>query len=133
MLSQSSPCPRSTRRCLVDPARDPHLDEAARCGRLSSGAWGKERRGAKELRSLLADEGFELRGPEIVLIAESFDPEVILAAEWLAKFRIPIAAFSDFRRRVQGDTLISIDQTFPLPGVDDLYVLRSARAVEGED
>ncbi|HZS59952.1 MAG TPA: hypothetical protein VFA43_11835 [Gemmatimonadaceae bacterium] len=67
------------------------------------------------------------------MIAESFDPEVILAAEWLAKFRIPIAAFSDFRRRVQGDTLISIDQTFPLPGVDDLYVLRSARAVEGED
>lgn len=87
---------------------------------------------ADELRSLLAGEGFSLGDPEIVLIAESFDPEVILAAEWLAQFAVPITAFAIAGVEYQGDTLISIDQKFPLPGVDDLYVRRSVRAARGE-
>lgn len=83
---------------------------------------------ADELRSLLSGGSFELETPEIVLIAESFDPEVILAADWLGRFEVPISAFAITAVEHEGSTLISLDQKFPLPGVDDLYVRRSARA-----
>lgn len=82
---------------------------------------------AEELRSLLDGDNFELGDPEIILIAESFDPEVILAAEWLAKFGVPVSAFAISAVEHQGDTLISIDQRFPLAGVDDVYVRRASR------
>lgn len=82
----------------------------------------------EELRSLLGDEAFELRDPEIVLIAESFDPEVILAAEWLSQFGVPISAYAISGVEHGGDTLISIDQRFPLAGVDDVYVRRTNRS-----
>ena len=88
--------------------------------------------GADELRSLLSGDAFELRPPEIVLIAESFDPEVILAADWLGSFEVPISAFALTAVEHRGDTLISLDQKFPLPGVDDLYVRRSVRAAGAE-
>lgn len=87
----------------------------------------KDDEDAEELRSLLQDEAFELRDPEIVLVAESFDPEVILAAEWLAQFGVPISAFAISGVEHHGDTLISIDQRFPLAGVDDVYVRRTSR------
>lgn len=93
---------------------------------------GRDDEGADELRSLLGEEAFELRSPEIVLIAESFDPEVILAADWLGAFEVPISAFALTAVEHRGDTLISLDQKFPLPGVDDLYVRRSTRAVGAE-
>jgi hypothetical protein len=89
---------------------------------------GKDDEDAEELRSLLDDDAFELRDPEVVLVAESFDPEVILAAEWLSKFGVPISAFAISAVEHRGDTLISIDQRFPLPGVDDVYVRRTNRA-----
>ncbi len=89
---------------------------------------GKTDEEAEELRSLLDDDAFELRDPEIILVAESFDPEVILAAEWLSQFGVPISAFSISGVEHKGDTLISIDQRFPLAGVDDVYVRRAGRA-----
>lgn len=87
----------------------------------------KDDEDAEELRSLLEDEAFQLGEPEIVLIAESFDPEVILAAEWLSKFGVPISAFAISGVEHRGDTLITIDQRFPLAGVDDVYVRRTSR------
>lgn len=84
---------------------------------------------AQELRSLLEDEAFQLGDPEIVLIAESFDPEVILAAEWLSQFGVPISAFAISAVEHRGDTLITIDQRFPLAGVDDVYVRRASRGL----
>lgn len=82
----------------------------------------------EELRSLLLGEGFELTSPEIVLIAESFDPEVILAADWLSEFGVPISAFTVSAVDYRGDVLISLDQKFPLPGLDDVYVRRTKRS-----
>ncbi len=82
----------------------------------------------EELRSLLADAGFELSSPEVVLVAETFEPEVILAADWLGQFGVPITAFALSVVEHRGDTLLSIDQKFPLAGVDDVYVRRSRRA-----
>lgn len=82
----------------------------------------------EELRSLLEGDAFELKGPEIILIAESFDPEVILGAEWLSQFGVPISAFAISAVEHQGEILISIDQRFPLSGVDDVYVHRTSYA-----
>ncbi|MEZ4222317.1 MAG: hypothetical protein R3B13_15375 [Polyangiaceae bacterium] len=83
--------------------------------------------GAEELRSLLRGDAFELRSPEIVLVAESFDPEVILAADWLGNFEVPISAFALTAVEHEGATLISLDQRFPLFGLDDVYTRRAAR------
>lgn len=88
---------------------------------------GKNDEQSEELRSLLEDEGFELATPEIVVIAESFDPEVILSADWLGDFGVPISAFAVSAIDHGGETLISLDQKFPLLGLDDVYVRRTNR------
>jgi len=88
---------------------------------------GKSDEQSDELRSLLENEGFELRTAEIVIIAESFDPEVILSADWLGDFGVPISAFAVSAVDHGGETLISLDQKFPLLGLDDVYVGRSVR------
>ena len=89
---------------------------------------GKNDDDTEELRSLLDDEGFALGSPKVVLIAETFDPEVILAADWLSEFGVSIVAFAVEVVTHGGETLLSIDQKFPLAGVDDAYVRRSRRA-----
>jgi len=86
---------------------------------------GKVDEQSEELRSLLEDDGFELGTPEIVLIAESFDPEVILTSDWLAEFEIPISAFAITAVTHKGETLLAVDQKFPLLGLDDVYVKRN--------
>jgi hypothetical protein len=87
---------------------------------------------AEELRSLLNDEAFQLGDPQVVLVAEAFDPEVILAADWLSTFGVPISAYAVSAVEYRGDCLISIDQKFPLAGIDDVYVRRSGRTKGGE-
>ena len=87
---------------------------------------------ADELRSLLNDETFQLSDPQVVLIAEAFDPEVILSADWLSNFGVPILAFAASPIEYRGDTLISIDQKFPLAGIDDVYIRRAFRRNQGE-
>lgn len=93
--------------------------------RFSTALGTRSDEGAMELRSLLSDPAFKIGAPEIVLMAESFDPEVILAAEWLDSFNISLSAFSISGVEHQEDTLISIDQRFPLARIDDLYVRRA--------
>jgi len=88
---------------------------------------------ADDLRSILQSETLELQAPEIVLIAESFSPEAILGAEWLAGFGVPISAFAISAVEHRGDTLVSIQQRFPLAGVDDVYVGRSKRTAPPMD
>ncbi len=63
----------------------------------------------------------------VVLMAEAFDPEVILSADWLAKFDVPIMAFGITPAVLGDDILLSISQRFPLPGLEDLYQARSRR------
>ena len=79
---------------------------------------------AEDLRAMLRSDGFSLADPCIVLLAESFDPEVILSADWLAEFGVSIQAFAISVLEHGDDTLLSIDQRFPLLGVDDVYVRR---------
>lgn len=82
----------------------------------------------EEIRILLSHEDFRFASPEVVLIAESFDPEVILTADWLASFGVSITAFSISGVEHRGDTLITIDQKFPVAGIDEVYVSRGRRA-----
>lgn len=82
---------------------------------------------AEELRGLMEGEDFELEGPEVVLVAESFDPEVILAADWLADFGVPISAFAITTVDHMGELLLAVDQKFPLLGLDDVYVSRGRK------
>jgi hypothetical protein len=87
---------------------------------------------AEELRGLLEEEEFELEGPEVVLVAESFDPEVILAADWLADFGVPISAFAISTVDHKGELLLAVDQKFPLLGLDDVYVGRGRATEDAE-
>lgn len=79
---------------------------------------------SEELLALLRGGGFELQEPRIVLLAESFDPEVILASDWLANFGVDISAYAIAPLSFSNETFLSIDQRFPLLGVDDVYTRR---------
>ncbi len=78
----------------------------------------------EELLAIVRDDAFSLQDPQIVLLAESYDPEVILAADWLSEYGVEISAFTISVVDHGGETLLSIDQRFPLPGLDDLYERR---------
>jgi hypothetical protein len=82
----------------------------------------------QELRRLLENDGFELKAPNVVLLAESFDPEVILTARWLSEFQVSISAFAISAVDDASGTLLSIEQRFPLLGLEDVYVSRGRRA-----
>ncbi len=83
-----------------------------------------------DLADFLDGEGFELGEPRLVLIAEAFDPEVIIAAEWLASYGLDVTAFAISLLQHQGALFMSIDQRYPLPGLDDVYESRVRRRVE---
>ncbi len=99
--------------------------------------WGKERylallaartdEDSQEIRRILESDSFELKAPNVVLIAESFDPEVILTARWLSEFQLSISAFAISAVDDASGTLLSIDQRFPLLGLEDVYVNRARR------
>jgi hypothetical protein len=80
-----------------------------------------------DIAELLADDNLQLDTPRVVLIAEGFEPEVILAADWLSGFGVDIAAYAINLVRHGGETLMSIDQRFPLLGLADTYEARSKR------
>ena len=79
---------------------------------------------------MLRDESLEVGSPRIILLAESYDPEVILTADWLSGFGVDIAAFTVSSLTHNDETFLSIDQRFPLLAVDDLYVTRGKRTVK---
>jgi hypothetical protein len=60
--------------------------------------------------------------PIVVLIAESFEPEVILATDWLSqKHAVTLYCFSLKLLGFGDDLLLEIQQDYPLKGVHDLY------------
>jgi hypothetical protein len=81
----------------------------------------------EEIRDRLRSEAFALQPPEVVLVAESFDPEVILTAEWLSKFQLSVTAFRITAVDDASGTLLSVEQRYPLLGLDDVYVARARR------
>lgn len=86
-----------------------------------------------ELIDLL--QGTEL-SPEtqVVLVAEGFDPEVILTADWLATTHsVRIAAFSIQTYSMGDSVFLSCDQRYPLRELSEVYEVRKRRVAARRD
>ena len=83
------------------------------------------------LASLVGDD-FEPGPPRIILLAESFDAEVILTADWLRGFGVDICAYAVVPLELAGETFLLLDRRFPLAGLDDLYRVRRSRPAAAE-
>lgn len=84
------------------------------------------------LPAVLGDD-FIAGSPRIILLAESFDPEVILTADWLRGFGVDICAYAISAVDFAGQTVLRLDRRFPLAGLDDLYHARRPRPAPAED
>lgn len=64
----------------------------------------------------------------IVLVAEKFDPEVIIASDWLLEqFKVDVTAFGIEVFKRKDDIYLSFNQKFPLPELHETYVARTQR------
>ena len=72
-------------------------------------------------------------GIKIVLIAEYFDPEVILAADWLKSvYDVNICAYTIKLHKFGGKLLLDIEQKYPLKELSDVYEPRKKRIDDNE-
>jgi hypothetical protein len=75
---------------------------------------------AEEITRLLELERIDFANPRIILLAESFEPEVILSSNWLAAYHVPILAFSINPVEHDGEVMLTNVQKFPLPELEDV-------------
>jgi hypothetical protein len=79
---------------------------------------------ADDVRCLM--EGVEsLPAPRIVLVAEGYDPEVILTADFLRNHDIDITAIAVSLVKHDNELLMTFDRRYPLPGLEDTYTARA--------
>ena len=65
---------------------------------------------------------------KIVLVAEGFDPEVILTANWLAEgYSVDISAYAIDVLKSGEETFITVEQRYPLKDREESYELRGKR------
>lgn len=91
---------------------------------------GKE--GYDAANTILSD-GEAMQDPRIILVAESYDPEVILTADFLLQRNIDVEAYSVGAAKLDDRILLSFSKKFPLPGLDDAYVPRAREKKEISD
>ena len=66
---------------------------------------------------------------KIILLSETYDPEVIITAEWLSRtYRVDIIAFAATVLKLESDTFINFEQRLPLKELADVYERRGQRA-----
>ncbi|MCB9092165.1 MAG: hypothetical protein H6620_06355 [Halobacteriovoraceae bacterium] len=89
-----------------------------------------------QLISEVEDLEDELSGIEdvskvkIILIAEKFDPEVMISSDWLySNFDLDITTFSINVFSKNDDIYFNFTQTYPLPELKDAYEMRSRKRV----
>lgn len=63
---------------------------------------------------------------KIILIAESFDPEVIVTADWLTSFSVSIYAYALDIHRHGDESFLTVDQRYPLRELSDAYEPRKS-------
>lgn len=64
----------------------------------------------------------------VVLVAEKFDPEVIITSDWLfEQFKVDITAFGIDVFNKKDEIFLTFSQKFPLPELHDSYVARATR------
>jgi hypothetical protein len=72
-------------------------------------------------------------GIKIILIAEYFDPETILAADWLKnEHNLNITAFKIQLHKFDQKILLEIDQKYPLKELSDAYEARKRKLSQQE-
>jgi hypothetical protein len=79
----------------------------------------------QELLDLIKDNEIN---PEvkIILVAEYYDPEVILTADWLStRYGVNISIFSVAMHRLGTEMFLTVEQRYPLKGLKDTYEERS--------
>lgn len=65
---------------------------------------------------------------QIILVAEQFDPEVVLTSEWLfSKHKVNISLFSISLHKHEDRIYFSFDKKFPIFEIDDIYVSRAKK------
>jgi len=66
---------------------------------------------------------------KIILVAESYDPEVILAADWLSgHYGVLFTVFSASFHKYGGEVIVNLEQRLPLKELQDLYEVRGSRS-----
>ena len=77
-----------------------------------------------EAKELIEDVEFN-KQIKIILIAESFDPEVIITADWLvSNYGLDITVFSVELNKVKEDLFFDVDQKYPLAELSQTYQAR---------
>jgi hypothetical protein len=72
-------------------------------------------------------------GIRIVLIAEYFDPEVILATDWLrSAHNVQISAYTIQLHKLDDKVLFDIEQKYPLKELSDVYEARKKKQIQNE-
>jgi len=83
-----------------------------------------------DLKELFQNEEIDF-GIKIVLIAESFEPEVILTSDWLRTiYGLNISAYTIKLHKFNGKILMDIEQKYPLKELSDVYEARRKRSIE---
>ena len=68
---------------------------------------------------------------KVILVAEEYDPEVILTADWLkSNYSVDISAYAIELNKSQNDLILSVTQRYPLIGIEDTYKFRSRRHID---
>ena len=66
---------------------------------------------------------------KIILVAESYDPEVILAADWLSShYGVFVTVFSASCHKCGNEVIVNLEQRLPLKELQDLYEVRGSRS-----
>ena len=84
----------------------------------------------EELIDLISSSSFsgEVR---VVLVAESFDPEVIITSFWLSsKYEVDISAFAVGLHEIENQLFLTVDQRFPLRELEETYESRRTSRVQ---
>lgn len=78
----------------------------------------------EELVDLITSSSFA-GDVRVVLIAESFDPEVIITSNWLStKYDVEVSAFAVGLHEIENQIFLTVDQRFPLRELEDSYESR---------
>jgi hypothetical protein len=85
-----------------------------------------------EVKEYFRNNEFEF-GIKIILIAEYFEPEIILAADWLkTEHNLNITAFKIQLHKFDQKILLEIDQKYPLKELSDAYETKKKKQAQIE-
>lgn len=82
----------------------------------------------EEARGIVENSDFN-NDIKIVLLAESFDPEVIMASDWLKSvYGVDITAFAINLHKIDKSIMFDIEQRYPLKELSETYESRRKKA-----